>query len=172
MSPEDEVKSCLPENYTYYFARVSHDSPLEYSASFRIHGLKSEDDFDSWFTLYKAKSKSGWITARANFETKSKLAKFSYAKDYTCLLSSVNKTATSVRNLQCPTSLKVRIKKDTKDVRYKDALCKDGFYCTVEISIKHTHPLENAEALLFLRVTAETEGIFSQYFLQGILFTA
>jgi hypothetical protein len=52
---------------------------------FRVLEIKDEENFEKWFLEYKAKSKTGR-----------------------------NKTKNSARNLDCPTKLKVRIKKGLK----------------------------------------------------------
>lgn len=171
MSTKDEnlLKSFLPEQFTYKFLEISYESELKHNTKFRVQEVRNEEDFQKWFEEYKSRSKTGWIISNTDFK-KTKRACFEFGRDYQCMLSSRNKTQSSRRNLNCGSKLTVRIKKNTKFVRYRDKLCEEGFYCIIELTANHTHPIENAEALNLLRVSAETEELFVGYFQQGINF--
>jgi hypothetical protein len=85
---EDKVTRLLPKSYTYKFSSVSYETELQFSASLRVQEIRSEKDFKKWQEEYTRNTKSGWITARANFKKSSKFAHFAYAKDFSYLLSS------------------------------------------------------------------------------------
>jgi hypothetical protein len=42
------VTRLLPKSYTYKFSSVSYETELQFSASFQVQEIKSEEDFKKW----------------------------------------------------------------------------------------------------------------------------
>jgi hypothetical protein len=110
----------LPRNFTYYFhyfesCKLHGKSGV--TSDFRIKNVKTEKAFNEWLTEFNLKSGAEWRTLNSSFATDKTYGHFSYAVDLICHLSKRNKTEVSDRNLKCDSVLKVRIKKDTKNVR-------------------------------------------------------
>lgn len=69
--------------------------------------------------------------------------------------------------MNCSAALSIRIKHDTKDVRYKDKFVKEGLCGVIELHWCHTHLVQNAEAWTWLRRSEETKNTFILYFKNG-----
>jgi len=65
---------------------------------------------------------------------------------------------TSRKSQNCGASVIVRVKRNSKDVRYRDPFVGRGLCAVMTINNQHTHLLENAEAWKWLKRTPQTEA--------------
>lgn len=84
--------------------------------------------------------------------TKKAIVRSSLLSDYTQLIL-LFPDANSLRskNKECGAKLTVRIKYNTKDVRYKDKYVKEGYMGIININFVHSHSVNNAESWRWLR---------------------
>jgi hypothetical protein len=108
----------LPENYEYHVEKCDYKTEDNFSATLRVKSITGEPEFLEWLSVYTKNTKTDWRILHRPFATGRQYANFAFAKDFICHLSSRNKTAESSKNQGCCATLKVRIKKNTKDVRY------------------------------------------------------
>lgn len=73
----------------------------------------------------------------------------------------------SLKNKDCPATLSVRIKKNTKYIRYQDKYAKEGLLGVILIDFHHSHHINEAEAWNWLKRSNETKEIFINYFKSG-----
>ena len=74
----------------------------------------------------------------------------------------------SKKSCGCPATLSVRVKYDTRDVRKGDKYAKKGLLGVIKINNHHSHALQNAEALCWLKQSQQTKTNFLVYFESGM----
>jgi hypothetical protein len=80
----DAIKECLPEKFKYKILKSDYStlkSTSDFSASFYIKNIQSEDDFLKWFEVFKQITLTDWIVGTGNFIHTGKKAKFAYGKN-------------------------------------------------------------------------------------------
>jgi len=81
--------------------------------------LKDEDEWSVWKSQFEAMSKTNWIV-----QTLSNCKSYRFSKNYICHHTSSRKTVHSKKNCTCEAVLRIRIKYNTKHVRYRDKYAK------------------------------------------------
>lgn len=137
---EAKIKTdLLPKDYDYLFQSAQFKNSESFKFSLKIKKIKSEEDFKIWLSAFQELSHSHWNVSRSTFK-QNRFANFAFAKNYECQLGEKNKAENSLRNQHCTANLTVRIKKDNKDVRYRDKNgAGKGYFTTVDVNFEHTH---------------------------------
>jgi hypothetical protein len=74
----------------------------------------------------------------------------------------------SKKSCNCPATVSLRIKKDNKDVRYRDKYARQGLLGVITIDNQHNHLLNSAEALRWRKRNDQTKEQFLDYFSSGM----
>ncbi|XP_063228423.1 condensin-2 complex subunit D3-L-like isoform X1 [Bacillus rossius redtenbacheri] len=72
------------------------------------------------------------------------------------------------KNKNCKASLTVRIKKDSRNTRYRDPYIKEGLLAVINIDFRHSHLVNVAEAWKWLKRSTDTRDTFLGYFRDGM----
>jgi len=94
-----------------------------------------------------------------------------YHEYWKCNLSKKNKLSNSKRNLSCPLTVDIKIKKVNKGTIKNDKkfLKREvPLAAVITIKNKHNHALKNHEALQYRRPTKETKNRYWKKFAQGV----
>lgn len=73
----------------------------------------------------------------------------------------------SKKAANCNATITITVKKDNKDVRYRDDYVKRGLLGIVTIDNRHSHLIDNAVSLSWLKRTESTKSKFLGYFNAG-----
>jgi len=97
-------------------------------------------------------------------------SRYLFHKKWACQLSSCNKKKEheTKRNLKCPGMVDILVKKLTPDTKKNDPFLKRDVPLQGLIKIQdHNHPINNSEALGYLRILPEVRKTFEDYFNNG-----
>lgn len=72
------------------------------------------------------------------------------------------------KNKNCSASLTVRIKRNSRFIRHRDPLAKEGFRTIIKINFQHSHKINVSEAWNWLPRSEETEQLFIDLFNSGV----
>ena len=136
--------------------------------------LPEDGDFDdkcsNWLQKFSRLTSTNWITSR-RFPNASR---YEFRKLFACHHSKVNKTVirkrqdSRIRNKNCAATIDFIFKKINRNTIKNDILLKQGINVVIKINFNHSHKVNVAEALGYLRVSESTKAIFESYFVSGM----
>ena len=168
MSKMEFLSKYLPSGYIYEVEKIWNvkEEKDEFSCEIRCN-INSEEIFSKWKDLFETKSFTRW-NVRSSSSCNQPNSRYLFSKDLICCFNEYNKTDGSRRsNLGCNATLKVRIKKNSRFVQYRDKFVKKGLCGIIKIDFLHNHHLYNKDNLKFLRPSEDTVNTFREYYCNG-----